>query len=410
MSQSLDPETCPFSQRKIHQPGESLTPAIEQVAGRWLIRDHDLVRQVLKDWAEHTKQNGFSARVVDRDSTGIRTPVLYLEGAEHREARKKIARFFAPNRVRTDYQDLMAARADALLARAAAGDEFDLDDLSLRMAVYVAAQVIGLTNSNVEAMTRRLERFFALPSARPGPTDDFWTRVRLRRRSLSALPLLLAFYVRDVRPAVRVRRTTPQEDVLSHLVQEGYRPTEILAECLTYAAAGMVTTREFIVVAAWHLLENADLRARYLGATVAEREQLLLELLRVEPVVGHIRRRTTAPITITRDGDTWQIPAGAEVDLLIRPANADPAAVGEHPQSVCPDRVRAPGVRPEAMAFGDGAHRCPGNHVAIQESEVFLTRLLRLPVAIVQQPRLSWLEPIASYELRGLRLRSTPQD
>lgn len=27
---------------------------------------------------------------------------------------------------------------------------------------------------------------------------------------------------------------------------------EILAECITYGAAGMVTTREFIAVVAWH--------------------------------------------------------------------------------------------------------------------------------------------------------------
>lgn len=405
MTQSSPGEACPFTHRKIHQPGERLTPAIEEVAGRWIIRSQQWARQVLRDWGEHTKQNGFSSRTIDRESTGIRTPVLYLEGEEHRQARKKIARFFAPNRVRADYQDLMIHRAEDLLRHARDLGEFNLDDLSLRMAAYVAAQVIGLTNSKTEAMTRRLERFFAIPSARPGPTDDFWTRVRLRRRSLTAIPLLLAFYLRDVRPAVRMRRKAPQEDVISHLVGENYRPTEMLAECLTYAAAGMVTTREFIVVAAWHLLQNADLRRRYLDASPADRELILLEMLRLEPVVGHIRRRTTATITLSEGDESWTIPAGAEIDLVIRAANADPAAVGEHPEAVCLDRVRASGVRPEVMAFGDGPHRCPGNHVAIQESEVFLTRLLQLPIRIVQTPELSWLDALASYELRGFRLR-----
>jgi cytochrome P450 len=35
---------------------------------------------------------------------------------------------------------------------------------------------------------------------------------------------------------------------------------EILRECLMGEAAGMVTTREFIVMACWYLLEREDLR------------------------------------------------------------------------------------------------------------------------------------------------------
>jgi cytochrome P450 len=45
--------------------------------------------------------------------------------------------------------------------------------------------------------------------------------------------------------------------VVSQLLSLGFRDLEILTECLTYAAAGMVTTRELIGVAGWHLHRRA---------------------------------------------------------------------------------------------------------------------------------------------------------
>ena len=85
-----------------------------------------------------------------------------------------------------------------------------------------------------------------------------------------------------------------QEDVISHLLSQNYTDAEILTECITYAAAGMVTTREFISVAAWHFLERPELRDRYLATPEEERLEMLHETLRLEPVVGNLYRRATA--------------------------------------------------------------------------------------------------------------------
>jgi len=80
----------------------------------------------------------------------------------------------------------------------------------------------------------------------------------------------------------------PRDDVISNLVPQDYTDEEILVECITCAAAGMVTTREFISMATWHLLEQPELRATYLAAEQAERYAILDEILRLEPVVGHL--------------------------------------------------------------------------------------------------------------------------
>ena len=192
--------------------------------------------------------------------------------------------------------------------------------------------------------------------------------------------------------------------MISHLISKGYGDGEILTECLTYAAAGMVTTREFISVAAWHMLEQPPVRESYLAGDEEERHALLQEILRLEPVVGHLYRRATTDIRLELDGGTpVTIPAGSLMDLHTYAANADEAVTGEYPLIISPGReLQKNKVGPTVMSFGDGSHRCPGAFVAIQESDVFLRRLLALEdLRIERKPSVSWNDLVAGYELRG---------
>lgn len=183
-------------------------------------------------------------------------------------------------------------------------------------------------------------------------------------------------------------------------MKEGYKGVEIMIECLTYGAAGMVTTREFISMAAWHFFENSDLKDRYLVAGEKERLAILGEILRLEPVVGHLYRRATRDLDV---GDQT-IPAGHLMDLYVRAANADETVAGAAPLALCPGRDVTSGYGAEVMSFGDGAHKCPGNALAIQETDTLLQRLLVLPVRVVSPPTLSWDELITGYRLRGFEL------
>lgn len=388
--------------RKSTRAGESTGPGLERVGDIWHVRDAALVRQVLRA-KDSTTQAGFSAESVT--STQLRQPILFADGDQHRQQRSRIARFFAPKVVATKYRELMDERADALLT--AAGHDFLLDHLALEYSVTVAAEVIGLTNSSTAGLSRRLERLFNQPHYDPEQASGGRSRfTRLLSRLTGGLPLI-PFYLWDVRPAVRARRRTPAEDVISHLVAEEYSGMEIMIECLTYGAAGMVTTREFISMAAWHFLENPALRDRFLVAGEKERLAMLGEILRLEPVVGHLFRRSSRDLEV---GDSV-IPAGQLMDLYVRAANADEAVVGADPLSLCPGRDVASGYGAEVMAFGDGAHKCPGNALAIQETDTMLRRLLALPVTVVSPPTLSWDDLISGYRLRGFRLAiARPQD
>jgi len=185
--------------------------------------------------------------------------------------------------------------------------------------------------------------------------------------------------------------------VISHLLSQGYRGSEILTECITYGAAGMVTTREFITVCAWHLLGDAALRERYLSSAEPAPHALLAEILRLEPVVGTLFRRTTSEVRL----DEVTLPAGALVAVDIRAVNADPEVSGAAPLTLDAERCPMHRAGSAVMSFGDGHHRCPGGFLAIQETDIFLVRLLELPgLRLEKAPDVGWNDLVTGYELR----------
>lgn len=345
------------------------------------VHGFDAVRAVLRN--EDARQAGFKAELVDRFKGMARPPILYLHGEAHRRQRSGTARFFAPKVVATRYRAVMDATSEILVAKLARDGHADLDALALEMAVTVAADIVGLTDSDVAGMGRRLDAFFSTAiQTRTGRVAETASFVLGQWR-------MLHFFVRDVRPAIAARRKTPREDVISHLLAEGYTAREILTECFTYGAAGMVTTREFITMAGWHLMENPDLAAAFLAGDDARKLMILEEILRLEPVVGTLFRRI---------GD-------CTVAVDIRSANTDARAVGACPMAIDPDRSRAPKVAAAGLAFGDGEHRCPGAGVAMHEAVVFLDRLLRVPnLRLERAPTVGWNPLVTGYELRGCRL------
>ncbi|MDT5033870.1 MAG: hypothetical protein QOC94_4041 [Actinoplanes sp.] len=388
-------ETPADSKRKVER-GE-LAPGCPAHAGPdnvWKVQDFGTARAMLRH--TETRQAGFGIERFDRVGGKMRMPVLFRDGVEHREHRRQTAKYFTPKKVDSSYRELMGRLADEQCDLLCRRGEADLSQLSFRLAVGVAAEVIGLTESG-PGMAKRLNRFFAEHSGTPG-----WRNPKAAYQQWRSNLNVALFYWRDVRPAVTARKAESRDDLISHLLSEGCNKAEILSECITFAAAGMITTREFITVAAWHLFSDDALRLAYLEGTEKERVAILHEILRLEPVVGRLFRRTTAEIQV---GDVT-IPAGARLDISVAATNLDPAAAGPNPGAVCPARPVADGFGDAGLSFGDGPHRCPGAYIAIQETDTFLTKLFALPgLTLVQEPTTRIRPEISSYELVGMRLK-----
>jgi cytochrome P450 len=408
MDATLSPTTttCPEnmgSMRKSAPDYDQPTTRYEiREDGTWVIYGFAEVRQILR--SEFVRQAGFSAETIYEKGAGImrNLPILFLEGEPHHKARRETNRFFTPSITDRAYREMMNDFADELIAEFRQKKRADLSDLSMEMAVRVASQIVGLTSSLFPGgLKKRLEAMIEVG-------DQMLTKTPAWITTLVSQWSTTSFFLLDVLPAIRARRENPQEDVISYLIEQDYSNLEIMTECIVYGVAGMVTTREFIAVALWHLFENPHLIERMRVGSQEERYAILHEILRLEPVVGHLYRRTTGDLTFESEGESITIPAGTKLDLHIVAANADEEAMGDSPEALCPMRERAemrPKVPEFGLSFGDGSHRCPGAFVAIQESDIFIRKLLEVPgLRMEKAPEVTYFQIAESYEIRDFIL------
>ncbi|HMP56563.1 MAG TPA: cytochrome P450 [Novosphingobium sp.] len=340
-------------------------------------------REVLRSSA--MRQHGAGAANIKLDNPD-HASVFFLDGDAHRKRRSAIAGFFAPKAIVTRHQPIMQ--------RLMAEGSRPLDEMSFQMAVDVAAEIIGLTDSPDQAgLPDRLRRMLGFSSLQNrGFLSRLWAKAMAAKRAMDIIRL-------DLRPAVRARKAAPRDDVISYMVKEGYSEKSMLVECMTYGTAGMMTTREFIVMCAWHLFTNDPLRERFLSGSEDDQFAILEEILRLEPVAAVLHRRAAEAIAQSADGPVQE---GEVIAIDIRLANTDEAITGPCPLALDPDRARRMKVVGSYMSFGDGAHRCPGSQVALHETRVFLDRLLRVPgIRLEREPEITWFAMIGSYELRG---------
>ena len=223
------------------------------------------------------------------------------------------------------------------------------------MAVDVAADIIGLTNSDSsDALAQRVKAVLDSSMERkPGAINKLIFTIRTMLR-------VGRFWKHDLSPAIEARKNTPQDDVISTLLKDKASEKGMLMECLSYGGAGMMTTREFIVMCAWHLFDKPDLLHRYLTEGEEMQMAILEEILRLEPVASMLHRRAAEPVA----GAGVAVAEGEIVALSIREANTDEAITGPCPYELDPDRAKRMKVVGPYMSFGDGPHRCPGAQVA----------------------------------------------
>lgn len=405
-------------------PGE--VPGAARPPRVWRIRSHPAARELLRR-REGTTQAGFTAEAIPRGWLR-RHPILLSDGPGHDAQRRAVGRFFSPQHVERSSSATMEREAARLVDEAVRAGGCDLGQLALLYSVAVSREIVGLTASSLEGMSRRLVRLQRQPGV--DLTRPRWGRSlpRWALAALRGLGPLAAFHLRDVRPAIRRRRRQPADDVISHLLAQGARDADILVECITYASAGMITTREFLVMACWHLLDDDALRERFLAGDREEKAAILREIIRLEPVVGHLYRRAREPfapsVCPAADGpdvdtadhpDTASDAAGGPaaddeilpgdlLDIHVRDANADAQVMGEDPLEIRPQRPLPRGVSAAGLSFGAGAHRCPGEHLAITESAVLLEHLLAAAPRLARAPEIVWDDVVAGYRLHGMRL------
>ena len=174
------------------------------------------------------------------------------------------------------------------------------------------------------------------------------------------------------RTYITERRAEPREDVLTELAlakyDDGSTPdVELVVKLATFLfAAGQETTTKLLSAAMRVIGDQPEVQSE-LRKNRKLIPSFLEETLRLEsPVKSHFRlaeRSTTI--------GQCPVPAGSTVMLLPGASNRDPRKFAD-PNDFHADRAN---VR-EHMAFGRGAHSCPGAPLARAEGRISMNRIL----------------------------------
>ena len=295
-----------------------------------------------------------------RDQLPMHEHMVTMDPPDHTRERALLMRLITPKRLK-DNEAFMWRLADAQL------DEFVADGrcefigaYAQPFAMLVVADLLGVPESDHQrfregfGLSGTVGEVGAGKSGSPGANPLSW------------LDEWFAAYVED-------RRRTPRHDVLTDLATatypDGSTPdvTSVVRTATFLFAAGQETTARLLASALKHLAEHPELQDELRDD--AERiPGFLEEVLRVESPVKTDFRLTRRSTTI----GGVDIAAGTPVMLLNGAANRDPR------RFECPAEIRI--ERPNAqahIAFGRGAHSCPGGPLARAEGRVSLERILQ---------------------------------
>jgi cytochrome P450 len=168
------------------------------------------------------------------------------------------------------------------------------------------------------------------------------------------------------------RRRDPRDDVLTGLATatfpDGSTPEviEVVRVAANLFAAGQETTVRLLSSALMLIAEQPDLQ-QLLRREPTRIPNFIEETLRLESPVKGDFRLSRVPATL----GGVEMPAGTTVMLLNAAANRDPNRF-EDPATFLVDRANAR----QHLAFGRGAHTCPGAPLARAEAQVSIERFL----------------------------------
>jgi cytochrome P450 len=363
--------------------------------GAQLFTDAEDVKNILR--SPYLRQDGMDAALQQRlDPEEV--PLIFLDGKLHRDRRKHITSYFSPRYIKEHFEPLMRKTADRLVSELERDKQLRIDEASWQMAVTLVGELIGITrgksHEEMKQTAKRIERCLYATKMR------FMTGWRLKWAKIQRAYNTWNFMRKDVRPAVKARREQPQDDVISKLVEENYSDTAMLVDVMMLCGAGMQTTREFISMAAWHMLEKDYLREAFLAADYEGQMGILQEILRIDPIVSTLYRR--APDDLPEKARDEFTP-GQRYGVSLRDANFDPDAVGPCPYAIDLTRKERLGDQAPMLSFGNGMHRCPGSPLALNETLFLMDRLLRVPgIRLASQPEIEWEPNVSTFEIRNV--------
>lgn len=278
---------------------------------------------------------------------------LQIDPPEHKKYRKLLDPLFAPKQVAL-LEDSTRALVRSLIAEVVDDGRCNFHHaVAEPLPTTVFLQLLGLPVS-------RREEFIALKDGiiRP-PTTDLDERTRMVDETGAKI-----YAVLDEALAQRVEE--PRDDFLTQFLDaevDGHTLTheEILDICYLFFLAGLDTVTASLDCFLAYLAQNDEHR-RQLSQDPSSIPHAIEEMLRWESPVQGVVRITTEDTELAG----CPVASGTTVQVVLGSANTDGSAWDD----VDTIDFERPGNK--HLAFGGGAHRCLGSHLARMELRVAL--------------------------------------
>jgi cytochrome P450 len=295
-----------------------------------------------------------------RDQLPMNEHMVTMDPPMHTRERALLMRLITPKRLKEN-EAFMWRLADTQLDELVDADHCEfIGAYGQPFAMLVVADVLGVPQTD----HRRFREGFGLLNGTPGEMGSGQSDSQ-QLNSLEWLDDWFARYIED-------RRCEPGHDVLTDLAlakyPDGSTPdvAAVVRTATFLFAAGQETTARLLATALKYLAEYPELQ----DELRAHRERIpdfIEEALRIEsPVKADFRLARKATTVGGVD-----ITAGTPVMLLNGAANRDPRRF-QGPAEFRVDRHNAK----EHIAFGRGAHSCPGGPLARAEGRISIERIL----------------------------------
>lgn len=379
--------------------GDLFTMRLPGQAPKVMLAGEDEIKAVFS--GDPSSLHAGAANALVKPLTGSRS-ILILDGAAHQRQRRLLLSLFSSRKV-VEHCQTMRELTDQAIDTWPVGKEFaiqpELQAITLRVII---ATVFGVRDrATLQALYALLLELLAHGKSPlmlvPTLQRDLggltpWRRFVALNRQLDAL----------LRPLYQQRRQQQQSgdassssDILSALVAARDEDGQLLSdqqlrdELVTLLVAGYETTANSLAWTLYHVLSHpavyqrlsAELhdvvgpapvghphleRLPYLDATIHEG-------LRITPVLGHVGRLLTQPMTL----GGYALPAGCMVVPCIYLAHQNPRVFPE-PQRFQPERFLNHRFSSNAyLPFGGGVRRCIGMSFAQHEMKIVLATILQ---------------------------------
>lgn len=310
--------------------------------GGYAAARHGIISSILTD-----ADAKFSSRVLLSELPTIFTS----DSSAHARLRLAATRHLNARYVRS-LEPFVRAEVASLIEQIDASNEADLfRDLAFPLPVSVICHILGIPRSDSREFASWSQASFRVLAA------GFGHSIGGDESALSDLAELGLYFS----SLVEFRRSHPGDDVLSAIIHDeslNLDEYETLLLVVALALSGHVTTAAMLAEGMRVGLEKPEIWAR---ACVRQSwPDFVEEVLRLEPPVHAVARRTTCPVSL---GST-EVPEDSRILLYLGAANRDPDTFPD------PDTFRLDRPKGMHLAFGGGTHFCIGSVLAKLQGEI----------------------------------------